>query len=329
MIPTPVARLYKVADAYIIQYAKTLRGFFMADQAAFVARDPSFDTPYETNWLNAINAAEAQDDNETMNDRLTQHTADVEAEMELCRITFQDAKPFIKKAFPDRPAVWNEFGFDDYDAVRKSQPLMLELMGKFHRAATSQAPTLIAANFTQAMIDAIETRRVALNTANDRQEHFKGMMQSATEQRIRVLNRMYGYCTTVCETGKLVMRNSYAGYQRYLLPASEEPAGGLALMGKTTSRSASGELVLEQGVSVTVQELGLSTTSDSNGIFGFGPLPAGTYTLLFSKAGFLDQTIPSVALTGAESTVTVNATMVPNTPPPSPPAPPQGSAPGI
>ncbi len=321
-----------MADAYIIQYAKTLRGFFLADQAAFVARDPSFDTPYENDWQTAIDAAEAQDDNETLNDRLTQHTADVEAEMELCRIIFQDAKPFIKKAFPDRPAIWNELGFDDYDSIRRSQPLMLQFMARFHKAATRHAPTLIAANYTQAMIDAIETRRAALNTANDRQELFKGSMQSATEQRIIAFNHMYGYCTTVCETGKLLMRNSYAGYQRYLLPASDEPAGTMALTGRVASRNASGVEVMEEGVTVSIQELGLSTTTDSNGIYGFGPLPAGTYTLLFSKSGFLDQSIPSVVLTGAGSTVTVNTTMMTNTPPaspPSPPAPPQGTAPGI
>jgi hypothetical protein len=318
MLPEPIKRLYTVADAYIIQFAKTLRGVFINDQATFVARDPSFNTPYETDWLNAINAAEAQDSDETVDDQLTQLTAVVDAEMELCRILFQDAKPFIRKAFPNMPGRWNEFGFDDYDAARKNQPFMLEFMSNFHKAATRYAPPLLAVNVTQAMIDEIETRRAALNTANDTQENFKKMMQGLTEQRIITLNAMYGYCTNVCETGKLVMRTSYAGYQRYLLPASDEPSGVMALLGKASAVDATGVAVGAEGVTVTVQELGLSTTTDSNGNYGFGPLPAGTYTLQYSKAGFIDQALSEVVVTGPDSAATVNVTMVPMGSTPSP-----------
>jgi len=311
MIPQPVVRLYKVADAYIIQFAKTLRGFFMHDQAVFVARDPSFDTPYESDWLNAIDAAEAQDDDETMDDRLTEFTADVEAEMKACRITFQDAKPFIKKAFPNKPGRWNEFGFDNYDTVRQSQPLMIQFMARFHAAATRYSAELLAVNFTQTMIDEIAIRRKELNIANDAQEDFKGQMRGATEQRVITLNAMYGFCTTVCETGKLVMRDSYAGYQRYLLPASDEAPGVMALVGQTASTDASGELVRLDRVTVTILELGLSTTTDSNGNYGFGRIPAGTYTLRFSKEGFADHDMAGVVVTSPKKPATASATLTP------------------
>lgn len=312
MLPQQIVRLYKVADPYLIQFAKTLRGFFITDQAAFVARDPSFSTPYETDWLNAINAAEAQDDDETMDDQLTQLTAAVETQMDLCRVKFQDAKPFIKKAFPNLPGKWNELGFDTYDASRQSQMLMLQFMARFHGVAVRNSAPLIAANFTQAMIDEIETRRAALNSANDAQEQFKGQMQGATEQRVAVLNTMFGFCTTVCETGKLVMRNSYAGYQRYLLPPSDEAAEVMALLGRVTTMGMPPNPVAGlEGVTVTIMQLALVTTTDSNGNYGFGPIPAGTYNVRFSKAGFMGNEVSGVVVIGPESPVTVNATLIP------------------
>lgn len=296
MLPEPIIRLYKVADAYIIQFAKTLRGLFIEDQSAFVARDPSFDTPYETDWLNAIDAAEAQPSNETLEDQLEQLTADVEAEMELCRITFQDAKPFIKKAFPDKPARWKELGFDDYDAARKNQVLMVQFMKNFHAGAQRYTLELQARNFTAVMIDEIAIRQTALNTANQAQEQFKKQMQGATEQRIITLNAMYSYCTNVCETGKLVMRNSHAGYQRYLLPPSDEPVGTLVLSGTITQIGnavpAGNPSTPIEGAVTELLPHGLQSQTDSNGKFGYGTAPAGPATLQVTHPLYMQQNIP-------------------------------------
>jgi len=312
MLPEHISRDYKVADPYIIQYAKNLRSVFILDQAAFVARDASFAVPYQVAWQLAIDDAENQMDDETMSDQLMQLTAAVEVEMDLCRTAFQDAKPFIKKAFPDLPSRWNELGFDNYDAARKNQVLLLEVMRIMHAGAERYALALIAANFTQPMIDALATRALALENANSAQELFKKQMQGATEQRVISLNAMYKICTTVCETGKRVMINSYAGYQRYLLPASDEARDVMALIGKVTATAVPPSPAAGiEDVTVNVEELSLSTTTDSNGNYGFGPIPAGTYTVRFSKVGFADVVETNVVVTGPESPVTVNATLIP------------------
>lgn len=188
MFSQPVTRLYKVGDAYIIQYSKTLRGFFITDQTAFVTRDPSFDTPYETDWLNAI------------------------------------------------------------------------------------------------------------NTANNAQEQFKGQMRGATEVRITTFNIMYGFCTNVCETGKLIMRNSYAGYQRYLLPPSDEPATTLVLSGIVTRMGGpvpgGGPSEPIEGALTQLIPQGLQSQTDSNGKFGFGSAPAGPTMLQVTHPLYMAQNIP-------------------------------------
>ena len=165
MTPEPLVRLYKVADAYMIEFAKVLRLFFIDDQAQFETEDSNFATPFETNWLNTITAAEAHPTDEQRRDQLEQLTVTVKAEMTECRNTFQAAKRYIEKAFPNNSEVWNEFGYDDYDEVDRNQPAMIEFMKRFHTTAVKYSAQLTApaVNFTAARIAEIETRRAALD----------------------------------------------------------------------------------------------------------------------------------------------------------------------
>jgi hypothetical protein len=313
-----VTRPYVVSDAFALQYAKTLRGLFIADQAAFVNRDPSFGNPYEMDWDAAITDAENQPSDNTIEYQLAQKTDDVEEQMELCRNNFQDAKPFIKKAFPNKPATWEEFGFEDYDKVRKDQAEMVQFMKNFHSAAVKYSGQLIAVNFTQVMIDEIETRRAALNNTNNIQEQFKKERLSITETRITKLKAMWNFCQTVCETGKLIFRNQYAKYQQYLLPASDESTP-MIVKGKVTQGGGTSPIpgtgtpaTPVEDVNISVMELpGLTTQSDSNGNYGFGNIPAGTYTFNFNKAGYMPQSMPGVVITDIDHPVTLNVVMTP------------------
>lgn len=315
MSAEPIIRPYVVSDAFALQYAKTLRGLFIADQAAFINRDPSFGTPYEMDWDAAITDAENQPSDNTIEDQLAQKTADVEEQMELCRNNFQDAKPFIKKAFPNKPATWEEFGFEDYDKVRKDQAEMIQFMKNFHSAAVKYTAQLITINFTQVMIDEIETRRAALNNTNNIQEQFKKERLSITETRITKLKAMWNFCQTVCETGKLIFRNQYAKYQQYLLPASDESPQLFILKGKVTQPAIGGgasQPTPVEDVNISVMGLpALTTQSDSNGNYGFGSIPAGTYTINFNKAGYMPQSMPGVVITDIDHPVTLNVVMTP------------------
>jgi len=279
MIKEQIKRLYKVADAYMIQFAKALRLFFIDDQAQFVAEDSNFNSPYETNWNDAIVDAENEPTDEQRKDQLKQLTNNVEAEMELSRDVFQAAKRYIIKAFPDRPNVRKEFGFDDYEESSRSQAKFIPFMTRFHATAVKYTSELTApaVNYSQTRIDAIATRRDALNTANNTQEKFKGSMLAFTEQRIIKLNNVWKINTEVAGVGKMIFKKvSYAKYQNYLLPPSEEPSGTLVLSGTLTDVNTTNPV--SQAVA-TLQPHGLQSTSDSNGMYGFGNAPAGAATL--------------------------------------------------
>lgn len=217
-------RLYTIPDAYMLEFAKTLRLFFMEDQAHFAAKDSNFATPYEENWKMAIAAAEDEPGQEQRKYQLTGLTETVLKEMDLCREIFQDSKRSIRKAFPRNVTIWNEFGFDDYNAVGRKQTEMIQFMKRFHTTAIKYSAELgvPAVNFTAADIDEIETRRAALDVANNAQEKFKKDLPTFTRERTEKLNTVWNICTDVGSVGKSLFKKDYAKYQHYLLPEGEE-----------------------------------------------------------------------------------------------------------
>jgi hypothetical protein len=293
-------RLYNIADAYMIEFAKTLRLFFIEDQAAFTAEDSNFATPFEANWQTVIDTAEAEPTDEQRKDQLMQLTETTLEEMDLCRECFQGSKRYIKKAFPNNITIWNEFGFDDYDDIERKHPEMIQFMKRFHSTAVKYSAQLgtPAVNFDAAKIAEIETRRAALDAANNAQEKFKKDIPTYTQQRIQKLNAVWEICTDVGGVGKSLFKDDYAKYQHYLLPASEETESFM-LSGTVTEVATAGNpdpAGIEE-VTVTVVELALTTETDSNGSYGFGILPPGTYTLQLSKTGYVTQNIPGIVIT--------------------------------
>jgi len=320
MNPEPLVRRYKIADAYMIQFAKVLRLFFIEDQAQFETEDSNFATPFETDWLNTITDAEAQPTDEQRRDQLEQLTVTVKAEMTNCRNTFQAAKRYIQKAFPNNTEVWNEFGFDDYDTIRDSQPTMIEFMKRFHTTAVKYSAQLSAptVNFSAARIAEIETRRAALDAANNAQESFNGSLPTFTRKRIAAHNAVWNICTDVCGVGKALFRNDHARYQLYLLPPSEEPSGTLALSGTITRMpdTSTPEGTPVVGAQTELMPHGLQSESDSNGMFGYANPPAGPATLRITHPLYMEQNIP-VTIDPANPLV-VNVVMMPLGPPPPP-----------
>jgi len=311
-------RIFNITDNYMLQYAKALRLIFLDDQAAFALRDLDFANPFETAWDGLITTAESHPTDEQVDDLMTQKTADVEEQMRLCRNKWMDTKPFVKKAFPNKPTIWNEFGFNDYQNVDHNQAGLIKFLRLAHLTAVKYSVQLIAVNYTQLLIDELETLRAALSLANDLQEKFKKDIPVLTQQRVDKHNDVYAVCQRVCETGKLIFRDDYANFQKYLLPASDESPNVFILKGKVTAGvAAPGPGIPAQpvtpieDVTVTVVELALSTTSDSNGNYGFGIFPAATYTVEFSKAGYNTFTQPGVVITDLANAVTLNVSLTP------------------
>lgn len=293
-------RKYNVSDLNMLEKNKTMRQHFIDEQAEFSGFDIDFATPFETGWQSAIDAAEAILPDEVIQDQLQQLTADVDATMEAARQKFQSSKYFIEKAFPNRTGVRNEFGYDNYDGIRKSQTGMFQFMQTFFKTATKYATELAAEGYDAAAVTEIETLGNALNDANIAQEKFKGTRVSTTEERIIAHNAAWDIMVQVSKAGKIIFMNNPAKYQLFLLPASSESGEDISISGTVTST----DNTPIEGATVNIAALNIDTETDSNGKYVFGNLDAGSYELEFSADGYAPTTVENVQVTDGETTET-------------------------
>lgn len=277
-------RNYRIADAEMLAAAKTCRLFFEEDKADFVGFAAPFADPFSADWLLLIEQAEAEQSDESIVDVQTGLTNDVEHWMDMCRKHYQRLKYFIGQAYPENLSIQNEFGYDDYEEARNNQLRMMAFMQQLHHAADKYKVNLFAEGYTQQQLDDILNLKTRLDQANQDQEQYKGNRGVLTQDRVEKHNAVWEIFQQVCAAGKRVYIDDYAKHQRYLLPASEEAQQALSLSGTVLQQGTALPLA---GVSISIVELGISTTTDGLGVFGFGNgLPAGNYTLRASLQGY-------------------------------------------
>jgi hypothetical protein len=301
--PDATNRDYKISDDSMLQDSRTTLGHFTNDAPAFAALDPDFDpnlpTPFSTLWGTAIDTAASAPTDEQVVDMQTNLTQEVEAISDACRDQFQKAKYFIEKAFPNKKAVWNEFGYDNYDDARKSTDKLITFMAVFSTTAIKYSAQLVAANYPQASIDAIAPLRLTLVNAKTALEMAKNSRVGSTQSRVTLMNAVWAYRTKVAKAAKNVFANNFAQYKTYLLPASDET--GFDIKGTVTDKSNGKPLV---DVTVSNGTPADDTTTDSNGKYGFAKLSEGNYSFTFTLAGYKAAT-SAVIFEGSALTVDV------------------------
>ncbi|HLG34863.1 MAG TPA: carboxypeptidase-like regulatory domain-containing protein [Bacteroidia bacterium] len=287
--------LYNIADSKMYEESKTKRGFFLQDQADFETFDTDFTDPFAANWLLAINEAEAMPADEILDDQLKQLGDAVEDAMDDCRNKFQDSKYFIEKTFPDNTSVWNEFGYDNYNDVRRVQSKMVQFMKTFFNVATKYKVQLAAKGYPQGKIDEIELLRSALDDANQQQELFIGNLPVQTQERYKKNNAAWEIMVRVCTAGKRIYKDDFGKYQRYLLPPGEESPEALSITGTVTD-SVSGNPL--ENVLAKLMPGVIETHTAANGKYSYGGLPDGDYTVEFTLADYTPQTLPVTIVNG-------------------------------
>ena len=216
--PIKVTQRYNLSHADMLEASKDVKELFVGDKPAFLIFDLSFGGTFQNDWEVDITAAEGFDTDEVVLDQLTQLTKVVEEKMDLCRHKFQSAKYFIERAFPDNGAVWDEFGYDNYDDARENQPLMVQFMKNFHKKAVKYSAKLILKNYTQIMIDEILVLSNAFDTANSNQNAFITARKTVTQTRQTAYNKVWDYVVRVCKAGQIIFHDNAAKFEQYLTP---------------------------------------------------------------------------------------------------------------
>jgi hypothetical protein len=211
-----IKRKFHIDDSDLLQQAIIKGSFFKQDKADFINFDSDFSDPFYDNLVLLIDACYNETTNKTLIYQQTQLSATVEENMQRCSEKFKEAKYFIEKAFPKNPAVWAAFGYKRYGKVRKSRLGLNGFMKTFHSFAVKYAAELIAKNYTQAMIDEIETFQETLENSILEHRSFIKSRSTMVNDRIVKMNELYDLVMEFCRAGQRIYKNDRAMLQRYL-----------------------------------------------------------------------------------------------------------------
>ena len=239
---TKVNRNYSMTDAVMLETAKIKHQFFVNDMIRFGAFDPDFNARWSQDWLDAIKEAELSIKDVSVVGEQAQQTEKVLAVLDRCAAKVREVRFFVKKAFPGNQTVLREFGLHHFNAVRNAQAQMIQLMQIIHGRSLKYDNELGEVNYTAAHIDEIRLLKEELNAANHAQEMFKGSRPALTQERIKLLNKVWTCTRQACEAGKIIFAGDKARHDRFLLPAGSsaseeeediEEAGEIGEFGET------------------------------------------------------------------------------------------------
>ena len=305
-----VNKLYSgITDAQMLEETQTILDLFVAYQPEFAVFDASLNAAFAADVQAKIDAGIDFPTDETVLNQITELTDAVNQAWEACKEHFQDAKYFIEKAFPGNTARHKVFGFGDYTEMSRSQSKVMPFMDQFGDTAAEHGTALIAAGYTLAKIEAIPELAAAFNEANREQEMAKKARLELTQTRTQTMNAVWTAIKTINLASKSVYRNNYARLQQFLMPApaSNEAREALSLSGTIINTVTN---LPEPNVAVALPDLGLATTTDLTGSYGFAAgTPAGATTLNAVKTGFADFSTTVVLLD--DEPVTKNFQMSP------------------
>ena len=287
MADEQVKRLYSgIADTKMFNRAQGIKNLLQDDIADFAAKDAEFNAIFLTNFQAEIDNCTGFTTDETHMDQVEELTRQMNVAWKNCKDYFQDMKYYIEKAFPIQPGIHKEFGYDDYRDMSREQHRVVSFMDKLEETANTYTTELIAAGMTAAQIGQIPLIRDEFKAANGAQDKALDNRLELTRLRIEQNNKLWGILQQVNKLSKAVYRGIYSKLQQYLLPApgTNEP-DFLALTGTVTNASDNAPV---EDAQVELPTLGLSTTTDENGKYGFTQdIPAGPTLLRVTASGFI------------------------------------------
>lgn len=224
-----VQRLYKMSDSEVIAFGRMFIGNLENNLSVFTAYDSSINQNFVDQLKADLDAAEQTEDDERVIDQQTQLTDTVNEVLSNCRSHYKLILYFAKKAFPDNNSIRNEFGENDYLAVRKSQPKMIEFMKKLSGTVVKYKTQLLAKSVSQAQIDKTNTLYNQLSETNYQQDIFKKNRSVKNTRRITGLNVFWNKIALISTLSKIIYEHDFKMFKLFLLYSKSASVDNAAL----------------------------------------------------------------------------------------------------
>lgn len=218
-------RLFNIPDANLLEFAEVVAQMYPSDAAAFIAFDSTFTAEYAGTISTAVEAVKATKSDQVIIDEIAELTQNVLDTMADCNQSYKTIAYFVRKAFADNKAVQNQFGFNDIEKVRKSQPKMALFMQQHANTAVKFKQELIDEGCQEALIDQLLGKAKALQEANVKQEEFKKERGVLTQDRILLLNEVYKLVKPINDVAQIVYSDDPARLAKYSMPKPKSTQG--------------------------------------------------------------------------------------------------------
>lgn len=208
-------RNFKGEDADFIEFNRVRYTLFMQQLAAFTAFDPTLNAAFAASWLVNITDCEQHPTDEVLRDTLQHTTHQLQQKTNAALNLVADVEYYVKKAFNESPALWDEFAFAHrYRAIQSTTGTVLWLFTML-RVLQDYEADLLTAGMPPALIASLTTASGNLAQAEIEQEYHKRLRLRQTRLRVQKLNRLHGYLQRVQQAAAVIYKNDAVSRKQF------------------------------------------------------------------------------------------------------------------
>jgi hypothetical protein len=202
------SRLYSCSDAVFIGWVSRSINLIIEEQPRFAAFSSIF-SPDRIQEINVLtdNASSIPSDKVYI-DIQAQATDNLTVSIEECAKFFQTCKFDIENVFPNKKHIWNQFGFNDYEAARKSGRAMYMFYSDFILIANLHKGAMTESTWNEDTYTRIADLKDSLKLNMDHQIKCKVDRGRATDDRIETLNKIYEMLSKYMKAAKIIYANN-------------------------------------------------------------------------------------------------------------------------
>lgn len=217
--PLEEGLIFTLTIEEMLQQNNLMQSHFADDQAEFITKTPDLDDAFLTNWKKTTNLLDDTEKDDDYIDTQLLMTQTLDESMEKGRDLLQTVFFYVERAFPGKKAEAAYFGKDRYEAARKTPLKLVELMNKCAEAASEAEylDKLTIKGLNSQTIDDLKDTAVIIKTNFEKRDKYISNRKKITEERNQILNKIWGFMSSVSDASKLVYKNDYAKFQQYVL----------------------------------------------------------------------------------------------------------------
>jgi hypothetical protein len=137
-----------------------------------------------------------------------QATENINTCVEACAKFFQACKFDIENVFPNKKHIWNQFGFNDYEAARKSGRAMFMFYSDLILIANLHKEAMTEVAWTEETFTKIAELKDKLKINMDQQTKSRVDRGRVTDERVVCLNNIYEKLSKYMKAAKIIYANN-------------------------------------------------------------------------------------------------------------------------